>query len=118
MRSIGLDELCPCGSGRHYRDCHAERRIAERKRLAERAIPLVVIPEPDPGTRAVFEKTDGANDSVMFQGDANADMYTCGSCAEPLVLGVDLARLQGLVIKCGGCGAFNETLTSRLENPH
>jgi hypothetical protein len=77
----------------------------------------VVIAEPDPGTRAVFEKAGATGETMLFQGDASANMYTCGSCASSLVFGAELSQLQGLVLKCAGCGAFNETV-ARQEPAH
>jgi hypothetical protein len=72
-------------------------------------IRLHVIPEPAEGTRSVMIKTEG--DSLVFQGsEAPAVVMVCGDCGAHLIKGVPVSRISNLVLKCRGCGAFNETV--------
>ena len=71
---------------------------------------LRAIPKPDETTRTVFTKTDDP-DSLFFQGEAGVDLsYDCGACGAPLAYGVRPGQLVNLVLQCGRCGAYNETL--------
>ena len=108
MRQIRPDEPCPCRSGAIYSDCHMDRRLATSPEAIKRRIRLRVIPEPDPETRAVFQKLAGATDSLLFTGSESTDAYVCGSCYTPLVVGTPLTQLQNLVLRCSQCGRYNE----------
>jgi hypothetical protein len=50
------EEPCPCGSGKLYGNCHKMvlRTLTTATDLSH--VPLAVIPEPDPNTKAVFKK--------------------------------------------------------------
>lgn len=73
---------------------------------------MKVIPEPAPDTRSVLVPT--------FKGPAmkgnGALSYTCGSCDTTLFRNMDYKAVQGLVVKCGGCGSFNEIPLSHHTN--
>jgi hypothetical protein len=109
MRRIDPTEPCPCGSGKPYGDCHIVYRAAERPQSIRRKFALQVIPEPEPGTRSVFEKSSGADDSVFFTSAQTDDAYVCGRCGCELIVGTPIGQFQNLVLKCSGCRAFNET---------
>jgi hypothetical protein len=101
---IQPEEPCPCGSGNPYGDCHG-RHLSEQPEIT-RLIPLQVIPEPDPETRSVLQ---AMGPTPLFRGTESSVAYTCGSCNAPLVIGVDIGRLQNVVLGCGSCNSFNET---------
>jgi hypothetical protein len=101
---IADNELCPCESGRTYANCH-------KKQPSERAGPLVhvklaVIPEPDPGSRTVFD-CEGPT-TVFFKGYGPHSL-DCGDCGEPLAVGVARDQFSGLVLQCCTCGSYNDT---------
>ncbi len=68
-------------------------------------IPLTVIMEPAPGTRAVIDRRSEA--TIMFSGRETDVTYVCGSCASALIVGLDLQKFHGVVIKCNHCKSFN-----------
>lgn len=106
MARIDPDEPCPCGSGLVFRDCHLRKvkkdvppEITERARLA-------VVPEPDPNSRTIFVREgDG---TIVLQGSETGLSQDCGNCGASLIAGVALGRVAGVVIRCNGCGSFNE----------
>lgn len=110
MREIRPEEACPCRSGATYGECHMNRRITARPAAITRRLRLRVIPEPDPDTRSVFMKPDGAPGSVFFAGGETTDAFMCGHCDAPLIIGLPLAPFQNLVLRCSQCGTHNETL--------
>jgi predicted RNA-binding Zn-ribbon protein involved in translation (DUF1610 family) len=79
----------------------------KRKKPSKRRIRLAVIPEPEQGTRSVIIYT--GEGTVVMRGGGNVIME-CGSCGARLVDGLKTAQLQGIVLKCPQCQAFNETL--------
>lgn len=107
MAKIAMDEPCPCGSGALFRDCHAPKlRKSEPPEIKER-ISLRVIPEPDPGTRAVFEKRgDG---TVLIQGFETSIALICGKCGAPLAAGLQPSQIKNIVLRCKKCMSYNET---------
>lgn|GEM_PF-1673236 len=107
MAQIKLDEPCPCGSGKLYRDCHIASLRQQVTPDITQHLSLSVIPEPDPGSRAVFIY-NGAGTVVMRGAEVGLSI-DCGKCAAPLIVGVPVQRLQSLVIRCKACGAFNDT---------
>jgi hypothetical protein len=70
---------------------------------------LLVIPEPEEGTRSVLVY-EGEGTVVMRNPERETPVHICGSCEAPLLVGVGLAQLQNLVLRCKGCGAYNETV--------
>jgi len=80
---------------------------AAQPRRKRRHLKLMVIPEPEPNTRMVFV-FEGPG-TVVMKGDGNVIME-CGNCGVPLVDGVPVGNLQGIVFRCPNCGAFNETM--------
>jgi len=108
MVKIADTEPCPCGSGLSFGECHGERIREKAASPVKNRVPLAVIPPPDPGTRAVFEKTAG--DSVIFNGMGQGpDALDCGSCGSPLAVCVRREQFQGIVLRCLACGAYNDT---------
>jgi SEC-C motif len=71
VAKIKDDEPCPCGSGMSFGECHG-KKLRQEPTITQH-FPLKVIPEPDPGTRAVFEFT-GAGTVIL--GDAAAHMLS------------------------------------------
>ncbi|WP_282348879.1 SEC-C metal-binding domain-containing protein [Pseudomonas sp. PS01301] len=106
MAKIDLDEACPCESGKLYRDCHITAVIQRTLPKIEEEICLKVIPEPDPNTRTVFEKT--SKGTVLFQGYDIGVALCCEKCRSHLTQGIARTQLLGIVIRCNSCGAFNE----------
>jgi hypothetical protein len=105
---IADEEVCPCGSGLTFGDCHG-RKIRERAAsVPSKHIPLTVITPPDPNTRSVLEKTGG--DTIIFNGlGAGPDSLDCGGCDSPLAVSVAREQFQGIVLRCLNCGAYNDT---------
>jgi DNA-directed RNA polymerase subunit RPC12/RpoP len=68
-------------------------------------VPLQLITEPAPGTRAVIDRRSSA--TIVFSGHETNMTYVCGSCASPLIVGLDLQKFHGVVIKCNHCKSFN-----------
>jgi hypothetical protein len=72
-------------------------------------IKLHVIPEPAEGTRTVL--VYAGEGTVMIRSEAAPNvLMNCGSCGVRLVQGVVVSQLSGIVLKCNGCGAYNETI--------
>lgn len=69
-------------------------------------IKLKVIPEPTSGTRAVMTRT--GPETVFVAADA-AEVYVCGACEAPLLVGVPRGFMNGPVLKCARCEAYNDT---------
>lgn len=107
MAKIDPDELCPCGSGKVYRDCHLPSVNENRSPAITDHLRLVVIPEPDPGMRPVF--IFSGKGTVIMRGTETGLSMDCGRCGAPLVTGVRRTQFQGVVFKCNSCGAFNDT---------
>lgn len=74
-------------------------------------VPLLVIAEPEEGTRAVFVLTDDAAAAAYpIKGGAKIPYrLVCGACGRWLVGGFQRAQMNGVVIRCPECGAFNDT---------
>lgn len=106
MAKISPDEPCPCGALAPFGECHGPKvRTREPPRVTER-IPLRVIAEPDPGSRAVFEKS-GAG-SLFFQGFDTGLAWVCGQCTAALAAGIQPGQIRGVILRCNQCGSFNE----------
>jgi DNA-directed RNA polymerase subunit RPC12/RpoP len=107
VAQIAPDEPCPCGSGIAFKDCHGPKvRKREPPEIKQR-IHLNVIPEPDPNSRAVFEKAgDG---TILFQGFETNIALVCGSCGAPLAAGLEPIQIKDIVLRCNKCSAFNDT---------
>jgi predicted RNA-binding Zn-ribbon protein involved in translation (DUF1610 family) len=108
MVKIKDSEPCPCGSGKLFGECHGPRILARKSVDVSRVVNLNVIPEPDPDTRAVFEKI-GAG-SVVLHSHETSVAHCCGNCGSHLAEGIDISRFSNIVIKCNHCGSFNELL--------
>lgn len=103
---IHEEEPCPCGSGDTYGRCHASHRTTAPSR-GLRPVALTVIPEPDPGMRAVLEHI--GEGTIIFQGVDGPDELDCGTCGAPLGVGVHRGQFAGIVLRCSSCRAFNDT---------
>ena len=68
-------------------------------------VALTVVVEPEPGTRAVIDRR--SESSIAYRGRENGNTYVCGSCAAPLIVGLDIGKFHGVVIKCSHCKSFN-----------
>jgi hypothetical protein len=70
---------------------------------------LLVIPEPEEGTRSILG-SEGEGTVVMQNPERETPVHTCGSCEAPLLVGVGPAQVQNIVLRCNACGAYNETM--------
>lgn len=107
MTKIDLNEPCPCGSGETFSNCHGPRVITNRTITISERMPLKVIPEPDPGSRSVFIKTNEG--SIIFRGTETTLSLDCGQCGESLVVGLRKDQIRNVALKCNQCGVFNDT---------
>jgi DNA-directed RNA polymerase subunit RPC12/RpoP len=73
---------------------------------------MTVISEPEPNTRSVFEPT--------FKGPARKGSgplsYKCGKCGATLLRHAEYKQVMNMVVKCGGCGSFNEIPVAHHAN--
>jgi len=70
---------------------------------------MKVIPEPPRGKRAVLVAPRPDPSFRFYQGGADVDLL-CGSCGRALATGLQSStHLQTVVLKCPGCGAFNDS---------
>jgi hypothetical protein len=104
---IDPDEPCPCGSGKPYRNCHQAAQQQTAPEVSEHR-PLTEIPEPDPGTRTVFE-WGGDREGLFLVGSESSISYDCASCNAPLYVGLAPGAVQNIVFRCPRCGTFNES---------
>ncbi len=72
--------------------------------MSDRTIVMRVIPEPPSMTRTILVP-DFQGPAVVSEGPLD---YICGTCALVLLKGVAVGMVQKVVIRCGGCGTFNE----------
>ena len=73
--------------------------------MAKQTHPMRGIPEPAPGTRAVL--IPHGRDLALRNGGPHS--YTCGSCGILLMKDLMAEQARSFVVRCGKCGAFNET---------
>ena len=73
--------------------------------MAKRTLAMRLIPEPEPGTRALLIPPSGA---PALRGGGPLS-YTCGRCGNTLLKDLMFEQARSYVVKCGKCGAFNET---------
>jgi len=106
MAKIEPQEPCPCGSGKTFADCHGPRVKSGPPPITTH-LRLKVIPEPAPGTRAVFEHA--GEGTVFFVGEVVGLSLDCGKCGSPLVQGLNREQVMGIVLHCKSCGAYNNT---------
>jgi hypothetical protein len=106
MAKIELEEMCPCSSGKLYRDCHlAVRRDQQPGVKVKKRYSLTVIDPPEPGSRTVFEMTQP---TVAFSGAEVGIAFMCGYCSFDLIVGVPASSIANVVIRCGKCKRYNE----------
>jgi len=106
MAKIDPNEQCPCGSGNKFKECHGPKVKKPVTPDIKKELKLKVIPEPDPNTRSVF--IYNGEGSTAFRGVEVGLALTCGKCNSYLVVGIPRESIKDIVIKCNGCGAFNE----------
>lgn len=109
MSMISPEELCPCESGKLYKDCHFSHIKIKTPPTITEEIRLNLVPEPDPNSssKAVFVfKGEG---TVVFQGFFTNTALCCGQCGSHLVAGMGLDTVQNIIFRCNNCGSFNET---------
>jgi hypothetical protein len=76
-----------------------------------RQVRLVVIPQPEPGTRTVINYQ--GEGTVIFRSPTGpATELLCGKCSAPLVVGMAVDQVRRIVLRCKRCGSFNEALVS------
>jgi hypothetical protein len=75
----------------------------DRRRRKE----LRVIPEPQDAARPIVAPADAAALNVIGGFDGAPD-FVCGSCGRVLTRGARRAEIVRFVLRCGGCGAFND----------
>lgn len=106
MAKIDPDEPCPCESGLLFKECHEPKVKKPQVPKITQTSTLKVIPEPDPDTRSVFiYEGEG---TVVFAGYQVGLALVCGSCKSHLVVGIPRENIQNIVIRCKGCGSYNE----------
>lgn len=106
MTKIDPNELCPCESGLLFKECHEPKIKRPEVPEIKETITLEVIPEPDPDTRTVFiYQGEG---TVAITGYEVGLALLCGGCKSQLVIGVPKVNIHNIVIRCNGCGAYNE----------
>src|SRR6266542_1559449 len=104
MVKIADSEICPCGSGKTFGECHGERIRQARLQPSENRIVLELIAPPDPNTRSVFEKTgEGA---IFLDGLDGPDELVCGNCRALLAVHVIRDSIHRVVFRCKDCGAY------------
>lgn len=84
------------------------KKQASRKKRTRRTIALRVIPEPQSDTRTVIHMVGPG--TVVLQGKHSTLVMECGNCGVPLIEGVNMNQVQGIVFHCPSCGEYNETL--------
>jgi DNA-directed RNA polymerase subunit RPC12/RpoP len=73
--------------------------------VAKRTLAMRLIPEPAPGSRALLIPQGGA---PALRGGGPLS-YTCGKCGNMLLKDLMFEQARSYVVRCGKCGAFNET---------
>ena len=76
-------------------------------------IPLEVVPPPESEETLLIAPKGRGN--VIRGGSDVGLILECGSCAYALSEGVRAAQLDGLILRCSNCGAFNRTKASGQE---
>lgn len=67
------------------------------------------IPDPEFTRSTIQREGEG---SVVFRGPQIGLVYVCGSCGAPVLDGVPGSHVVDLILRCNGCGAFNESPAS------
>lgn len=107
MAKIDPNEPCPCKSGALFKNCHGLKIKVPVTPNIDKHIPLKIIPEPDPNTRAVISK--GGEDSIFFIGYQVGVAFVCGNCSAYLAIGIPKLPIPNVVLQCNKCGKFNES---------
>ena len=70
---------------------------------------MKVIAEPARGKRSVIVAPSTDASYRFYRGGCDVDLL-CGQCGRELVVGLqDAMQLQSVVLRCPGCGAFNDS---------
>src|SRR5947207_16012901 len=97
MAKILPNELCPCGSGAFFKDCHGPKVRSRTPPEIKRRVSLNVIPEPDPNTRSVFEKINEG--TILFQGFDTDIGLTCGTYDPVLAAEMDREQIRTIAFR-------------------
>lgn len=74
--------------------------------------PLNSIPDPGLTRSTLVREGEG---TVVFTGDYEGPVYTCGSCGAPLIEGVRGTHVVDLMLFCNACGSYNESPAADVE---
>lgn len=66
---------------------------------------LMVVTNPDPTQQSVVS-TEGLHPVIMGEGGTN---FLCGECGFTVAEAIPGAALQGFVLQCPRCNAYNQT---------
>src|SRR5438105_4080186 len=83
-----------------------KRKGPTPKKKPKRHLRLMIISEEEAKKRGIFQFT-GEGTTVLFSGSGNVVME-CGNCGVPLLDGVPVGMMLGLVVLCPNCGEYNE----------
>jgi hypothetical protein len=86
-----------------------KKRTTTPKKRSKRTIALRVISEPEANTRAVIHHV-GPGTVVMRGAGQSTLVMECGNCGVPIIEGVHMNQVRGIVFRCKNCGEYNETL--------
>lgn len=75
-------------------------------------IRLMIVTNPDPKTRTIIEYTGEGTVIIRGEDATTTRSMVCGNCLAPLVVGVRVDAVRGLILRCSRCGSYNETLIS------
>jgi len=81
-----------------------------RRRISVPDVKLKVIPKPEDNTRILVKSLSGYS-TILFKGKADHDLR-CGECYAVLAEKVGDKQFCGPVFLCGGCGSYNDTITT------
>lgn len=106
QRRLKASDACPCGSGKTTAECHRINTL----------LPLRVVEEPADGTTLL-----PASGVVAFVRPAELPgpsvAMCCGSCWSPLAVGAGFNQIKNIVIRCPGCGVFNQSYRYTADEP-
>jgi len=68
------------------------------------------VPEPDPGSASVFHYI--GEGTILMQGYDSEVSLDCGNCGASLIVGLRPHQISEIIVKCNGCGSFNDTSTN------
>lgn len=98
-RKYGPKQPCPCESGKESRDCHKIRQIRA----------LEAFPGADPNAHSIIHKTTPGPIYVSTADYSSGVAQACPGCGTVIVVGLGVNQIEGLVFKCGECGATSRS---------